>query len=105
MALELDTTEPNGDVLVTARGEVDLGSAPQLREAILKGVKKAAQQVAVDLSGVAYMDSSGVATLVEGLKACREPGKAFVVVAPSASVMKVLQLSRLDSVFTIKESL
>lgn len=105
MALELNVTEPNGDALVAARGEVDLGSAPQLRDAILKGVKKATQQVGVNLSEVAYMDSSGVATLVEGLKACREAGKTFVLVAPSGPVLKVLQLSRLDSVFTIKESL
>lgn len=105
MSLELNVSEPGGNTLIAAQGEVDLGSAPKLREAILKAVKTAKAQVGVDLSGVAYMDSSGVATLVEGLKACREPGKAFVLVAPSQPVMKVLQLSRLDAVFTIKEAL
>lgn len=104
MALEITESEPDGNVLIAAKGEVDLGSAPKLRDAILKAVKKSKDQVAVDLSGVGYMDSSGVATLVEGLKACREPGKSFALVAPSGPVMKVLQLSRLDSVFTIKEN-
>lgn len=104
MSLELNVNDPEGNPVVVAKGEVDLGSAPKLRDAILKAVKGAKDQVSVDLSGVAYMDSSGVATLVEGLKACREPGKAFVLLAPSQPVMKVLQLSRLDSVFTIKES-
>lgn len=102
MALEIAVTDPDGDANIAVKGEVDLGSAPQLRDAILKAVKTAKAQVAVDLAGVGYMDSSGVATLVEGLKACREPGKAFVLLAPSQPVMKVLQLSRLDSVFTIK---
>lgn len=102
MALELNVSEPDGNALIAAKGEVDLNSAPQLRDAILKAVKKAKTQVSVDLSAVAYMDSSGVATLVEGLKACREPAKAFVLLAPSQSVMKVLQLSRLDSVFNIQ---
>lgn len=102
MALELNISDPEGNALIQVKGEVDLNSAPQLRDAILKAVKKAASQVSVDLSHVAYMDSSGVATLVEGLKACREPGKAFVLLAPSQSVMKVLQLSRLDSVFNIQ---
>ena len=104
MALEIQVSDTGGDALIQAKGEVDLNSAPQLRDAILKSVKKAKAKVAVDLAQVAYMDSSGVATLVEGLKACREPGKAFVIITPSQSVMKVLQLSRLDSVFTIQES-
>lgn len=104
MSLELTSSDDGGNVVIVAKGEVDLGSAPKLREAIMKAVKGAKDQVAVDLAGVAYMDSSGVATLVEGLKACREPGKAFLLRSPSQPVLKVLQLSRLDSVFTIKES-
>ncbi len=104
MALEVNETESGGGTLLTAKGEVDLSTAPQLRDAILKAVKKAGGPVSVSLAGVSYMDSSGVATLVEGLKACRETSKEFKLVAPSQSVMKVLQLSRLDSVFTITES-
>ena len=50
------------------------------------------------------MDSSGVATLVEGLRATSGTDASFVLVTPSHAVMKVLQLSRLDSVFDIEEA-
>ena len=53
------------------------------------------------LASVGYMDSSGVATLVEGLRAAKNSGKAFMLQMPSQSVMKVLQLARLDTIFTI----
>nr|AUN36985.1 anti-sigma F factor antagonist SpoIIAA-2 [uncultured bacterium] len=103
MGLEISVNEGGSGTVITAKGEVDLGSAPQLRDAILKAVKSAKTGLAIDLSSVGYMDSSGVATLVEGLKACREPNIPFSIVSPSQSVRKVLELSRLDSVFTIKE--
>jgi anti-sigma B factor antagonist len=102
MALELSQTEHDGNYVVHAKGEIDLYSSPQLREAILKACKAKKQKVAIDLRDVAYMDSSGVATLVEGLQAAGGAG-AFSLVSPSQSVLKVLQLSRLDSVFTIVE--
>jgi anti-sigma B factor antagonist len=48
------------------------------------------------------MDSSGVATLVEGLRSAKEHGKTLTLVAPSNSVMKVLELARLDSIFAVR---
>lgn len=104
MALELSQVEQDGHCIVMAKGEIDLYSSPQLRDAILKACKDTKGKVGVNLHEVAYMDSSGVATLVEGLQATGG-GDAFVLVAPSQSVLKVLQLSRLDSVFTIVEQL
>jgi anti-sigma B factor antagonist len=104
MALELKQVEQDGNGIVEARGEIDLYSSPQLREAILKVCKSTKQKVGVNLSEVTYMDSSGVATLVEGLQAAGG-ANSFVLVAPSQPVLKVLQLSRLDSVFTIVEQL
>jgi len=103
MALQIDTREADGERLIKVEGEVDLNTSPELRTAILKATPKGKGSVAVDLSGVPYMDSSGVATLVEGLKTVGKQGAAFVLVAPSAAVMKVLQLSRLDSVFDIRD--
>lgn len=104
MALELKQVEQDGNCIVEARGEIDLYSSPQLREAILKACKSTKQKVGVRLTDVAYMDSSGVATLVEGLQAAGG-ASAFLLLSPSQSVMKVLQLSRLDSVFSIVEQM
>lgn len=105
--MALDIAVENGDngPLLKTNGEVDLYSSPQLREALLKAIGSGAKQVGLDLSSVGYMDSSGVATLVEALKGCNEKGAQFVIVAPSNAVTKVLQLARLDTVFDIRESL
>ena len=105
MALQITTKELDRKYLISVRGEVDLYSSPELRTAVTKAVPAAHDAVGVDLSGVAYMDSSGVATLVEGLRASVQKKNEFVLVAPSHPVMKVLQLSRLDSVFDIRENL
>lgn len=104
MALELKQVEHDDCCVVEARGEIDLYSSPQLREAILKACKAKKQRVGINLSEVTYMDSSGVATLVEGLQASGGAA-SFLLVAPSHSVLKVLQLSRLDSVFTIVDEI
>lgn len=100
MRIELDTTAD--ETIIHVEGDVDLYSSPELRKAVLKAVPKAATGVGVDLGGVTYMDSSGVATLVEGLRSSKEHGKIFFLVMPSNSVMKVLELARLDSVFTVR---
>ncbi len=102
MALELTEHNEDGLITVTAHGEVDLNSSPQLRDAILDAVQTCSTGVQVNLHHVAYMDSSGVATLVEGLQATTKNKHSFSLISPSESVLKVLQLARLDSVFTIE---
>ena len=104
MGLDIETRDEGGWRIILARGEIDLNSSPELRKAVLDAVGDAGK-VGVDLSGAAYMDSSGVATLVEGLKAAAEGNQAFVLLKPSNSVMKVLELARLDSFFDIRDSL
>ena len=102
MTLQIETLDQNGELCIAVRGDVDLYTSPDLRTAILKGVTKQAKNVAINLHGVTYMDSSGVATLVEGWKAASLQQLTFSLVMPSSPVMKVLQLSRLDTVFTIR---
>ena len=101
MGLSIEQSGSNQHRLITVTGEVDLYSSPDLRTAILTAIPKAAERVAVDLSGVEYMDSSGVATLVEGLKSAREHSTVLRLVDPSEAVMSVLKLARLDSLFEV----
>lgn len=101
MTLDIGRAGSDDNPLITVAGEIDLYSSPELRSAILDAVASAAERVSVDLSGVPYMDSSGVATLVEGLKTARGRGVAFRLVDPSDSVMNVLGLARLDSLFEV----
>jgi anti-sigma B factor antagonist len=94
-------SENLGDyVLVRLRGEVDLSWSQQVRKTILAALG-ATNKVGVELSEVSYIDSSGIAALVEGLQNAKSKGQKFALVAVSKAVMAVLQLARLDRVFTI----
>ena len=100
--MRIETTKTADETIITVEGDIDLYSSPELRTSVLKAVPKAKTGVGIHLGGVTYMDSSGVATLVEGLRSAKENGKNFALVAPSTSVMKVLELARLDSIFEVR---
>jgi len=104
MALSMETRETAGWHVIAVRGDVDLNSSPELRKAVLSGIERTGR-VAVDLSGADYMDSSGVATMVEALKAASEKKKKFALLSPSGAVTRVLELARLNSLFDIRSSL
>jgi len=90
--------------IVRLSGDVDLHSSPRAREAILACLKLKAPLL-VELSAVSYMDSSGVASLVEGYQTAKKQGLEFGLVAVAPSAMNVLKLARLDKVFPIHASL
>lgn len=104
MSTKIQSIESDGDVLVRVAGDVDLSTSPDLRKVLLKDIPSKGKTLAIDLSEVPYMDSSGVATMVEGLKKCMAKGASFVLVSPSGAVLKVLQLARLDTVFEIRDT-
>ena len=89
-----------GASIVVLKGDVDLESSPAAREVLLKSVEGAGK-VLVDLSSVTYIDSSGVASLVEALQAAKRNGGRFALVAASDPTRRVLELARLDKVFTM----
>jgi anti-sigma B factor antagonist len=90
--------------VVLLNGEVDLSRSPDARKVILQCLKKM-HNVMVDLSAVDYIDSSGVASLVEGFQFARSNNLEFGLVGVSEAAMSVLRLARLDQVFPIYASL
>lgn len=94
------TRTQSGFTIISLSGEVDLYYSPQARKQILRELKQR-RNVLVDLSGVSYIDSSGVATLVEGYQLARDKRLEFALVGVSDAAMRVLQLARLDKVFPI----
>jgi anti-sigma B factor antagonist len=96
--------EKQGFLVVQLQGEVDLSKSPAARKVILNSLKKM-QHVMVDLSAVDYIDSSGVASLVEGFQYARSNNLEFALVGVSEAAMKVLHLARLDQVFRIYATL
>jgi anti-sigma B factor antagonist len=87
-------------VVVAFQGDVDLESSREARKILLEaaGRKKA---LLVDLAGVTYIDSSGVASLVEALQTTKKNGQHLALVAASEAALRVLKLARLDKIFTI----
>ncbi len=96
--------DENGATVVAFEGDVDLESSPEARKILLESLSKASSLL-VDLSAVTYIDSSGVASLVESFQSARKAGRHFALVAVSGSVLSVLRLGRLDKVFTIYDTL
>ena len=90
--------------VISLTGEIDLNCSPDAREQILKQLKQK-KNLLVDLSQVEYIDSSGVASLVEGFQVARSAGLSFALVGVSRAALQVLQLARLDKVFTLYDSL
>jgi anti-sigma B factor antagonist len=83
-------------------GDIDLANSPEVRRALLKELKEArVPRVVMNMSKVRYIDSSGVASLVEGLKASRDVGSRFILFGLSPSAREVLQLSRLLKIFEV----
>jgi anti-sigma B factor antagonist len=90
----------DGWIILDVRGEVDLSWSQEIRRSVLEALATT-PALAVELSAVSYIDSSGIAALVEGFQQARAKGQRFALVSPSASVNSVLELARLDRVFPI----
>ena len=95
-----EITEQQGALVIAFDGDIDLQTSPLARGALLESVGKG-KSILVDLSGVGYIDSSGVASLVESFQAARKAGQELILVAVSDGALRVLKLARLDKVFTI----
>ena len=93
----------NGDVGTLILGEeIDLDTSPTVRENI-RDLLNSTKIVEVNLANVSYIDSSGIASLIEGMQMTKElTGKEFHLVNVSNEVMKVIELAHLDKIFSIK---
>jgi anti-sigma B factor antagonist len=86
-------------------GDIDLSTSPALRKPLLRELRELhTPRVVLNLKAVRYIDSSGVASLVEGLKASRDVGSRFILFGLNTTVREVLQLSKLVRIFEICEN-
>lgn len=96
--------EENNTTIVCLKGDVDLESSPEARRILMECVKKG-RSILVDLSEVGYIDSSGIASLVEALQSTRKKGLNFDLARVSEGAFRVLHLARLDKIFTIHKTI
>lgn len=100
------TTRQSGDAtIIDVVGDIDLYNSPEMRKVLLEALKvKRAPRVIINLKDVKYIDSSGVASLVEGLKVSRTLNSKFILYGLSAAAREVLELSRLIKVFEVYDN-
>ena len=103
--MQISTRRNDKATIFDLSGDIDFASSPLVRDSVLREIRESrSPRVLVNLSQVRYMDSSGVASLVEGLKASRDLGSRFILVGLSTSTRDVLHLSRLIKVFEIYDN-
>ena len=90
--------------VVAVRGEVDLHTAPKLRYAIERGAEGGVAAVVVDLSGVAFMDSTALSTLMRAKEAAEQGGSSLRLAAPSRAVARIFDVTGFGDYFDIYPS-
>ncbi len=102
--LEIHTDSIDDGVVLRPVGEIDLSCAAMLRQRLSQVQDGQPARLVIDLSAVPYMDSSGVATLVEAMQIARRTGSKLVLCALQDKVRSIFEIARLDMVFSIVES-
>ena len=88
---------------VVVEGEVDVATAPFLRDELYRLIENGANWVVVDLSGMDFIDSTGLGVFVGALKRAREGGGGVELRGLKPSARKVFEITGLDSAFTIAD--
>jgi len=99
--LEINKKINGKNAFLTIHGEVDMYSSPLLRKEVMKIANQKIENILIDLQDVNYMDSSGVATLIEGLQLCKKYGGTILLAGMQDNVREVFELTRLDKIFKI----
>jgi anti-sigma B factor antagonist len=95
--------ESTDDALVVhVGGDVDMRSSPELRTILLQACVRKQRGIVVNLKNVRYIDSSGIATLVECLKNCSRRGGTLTLVGVNERIYPVFELAHLHTVFDIR---
>jgi anti-sigma B factor antagonist len=99
--LDIGSSVVDGRTVVQVVGEIDVYTAPQLRERLDQEIEAGHYDLVVDLSGVSFMDSTGLGVLVGRLKQIRLNDGSMKLVCAHDRVLKVFVITGLDKVFAI----
>ena len=104
MKIDIEST-PSDITVLHVSGDVDMSDITAFRQTLQQASHTAQRGVIVTLAQVPFIDSAGIAVLIEGLKWSRGRGVAFVLSDLSPAVQMVIELTRLEQVFTIANTL
>jgi anti-sigma B factor antagonist len=99
--MEIEIKDYQGMKVMALSGEIDMYSSPALREEMMGLIDKRVTSLLIDFKGVPYIDSSGIATFVEGLKRMMSYGGRLKLIGLLEGVREIFSFSKLDKVFEI----
>lgn len=103
--MRVERLEEDDAVVVRPEGDIDLSRSPSFRRQLANIQERSPRRLIVNLSDVPYMDSSGVATLVEAMQVARKHNSRLILCGLQERVRSIFEIARLDTVFTIVDQL
>jgi anti-sigma B factor antagonist len=92
---------PESKNVLPLEGEIDLHVSPRIASTLNEMMRRRPSRLVVDLSHVTYIDSSGLAVLIEGMQNVEEYGGRFALAGVQENVLPIFETARLDQVFLI----
>jgi anti-sigma B factor antagonist len=102
--LTLDTSEVGGRTVVAVGGEIDVYTAPKLRDCVTDLVADGVYHIVIDMEDVEFLDSTGLGVLVGGLKKVRAHDGSLELICNQDRLLKIFRITGLAKVFTIHAS-
>ena len=100
--MEFSREDKDGITIMRLRGEVDMRSSPELRKALSQVTDESVPHVVISLEEVSYIDSSGIATLIECLKHVAQYGGKLTLIGVNEDIYPVFELAQLHQVFDLR---
>jgi anti-sigma B factor antagonist len=101
MDLDLNVRREEGHAILEVTGEIDVYTAPRLREKLIELVNEGSYHLIVDLEKVDFLDSTGLGVLVGGLKRVRNHDGTLQLVCTQEKILKIFRITGLTKVFPI----
>jgi len=102
--LSTETLQDGADAVVSLEGEVDLYTAPELKQELHRLVGEGAKRIVIDMTATTFIDSTTLGVLLSVVKRVRPEGGAVVLVCPDRNVKRIFEITLLDRVFTIVDT-
>lgn len=103
--LSVESREDRGWTVVTARGQLDVATAPGFRQWLVEAQYTGATRVAIDLQGLEFLDSFGLGVIVGAVKRARSHDGELAVVCPPGRIRHVFELTEVDRILRLVDDL
>lgn len=99
--MQIQLKDEEGIMVFYVKGEIDLHNSPTLRQHLMEQIDKGTKKILIDFSEARYIDSSGLATLIEGLQKINADNGQLKLFGLTKNILDVFEVARLQDVFDI----